>query len=429
MSTIATREPVRIDALEREFLPADMPHDCVPTSEAPEQAPTTGSRLIGIDAARGLALIGMVAVHTIAPDTADGDVTLAWQLASGNAAALFAVLGGVGLAFMSGRTTAPRGKDWLRACISPVVRGLVLLVIGCLLGLLVVPNDAKVILPYLGLMFLAATVLLPLRTRSLLAFGLSWAVIAPVLSHVVRQSMGAAPRENLTLGAVFSDPIGTLGTLTFTGFYPAITWIAYIAVGLGLGRAALGSRRVVARLVAGGAALTLAVTALSWFLVEVVGVWGRLASDVQGHMSIDQFTDALMWGGEGTLPTDSWWWLAIDAKHTATPVDLLHTIGLAILVLGIMLALSHSFGSKLRVLAAPGSMTLTLYSAHLVLLSVLGDLPDMWHFTIQIVVLTVFALLWSRRFRRGPLEWAMWRLTKAVTPAPRTPRYVARHGA
>ncbi|WP_226346259.1 heparan-alpha-glucosaminide N-acetyltransferase domain-containing protein [Agilicoccus flavus] len=427
MSTVATTG-VRTEAPLHAGSDVPIPHDCVTEAVDPPERSTSGSRLIGIDAARGLALIGMVAVHTVAPDTADGDVTAAWQLASGNAAALFAVIGGVGLAFVSGRTVAPRGAAWARAAIGPVVRGLVLILVGGLLGAVVLADDAKVILAYYGVLFIASTLLLPLRTRALLAFGLGWAVLGPVVGHAIRAALGTTPpAANFTLGAVAADPLGSLEALTLGGFYPALTWIAYLAVGLGLGRAALGSRRVVARLVAGGAALTVAVTALSWFLVEVVDVWGRIAQDVQGHMSLDDFTDALMWGGDGTLPTDSWWWLTVDARHTATPLDLLHTIGLAVLVLGLMLALSHSFGARLRVLAVPGSMTLTLYCAHLLLIEPLGDLPGEWHFATQILLLTAFALVWNRRFRRGPLEWMMWRLTKAVTPGARRARYVPRH--
>ena len=66
---------------------------------------------MGIDIARALALVGMMAVH-ILPDFEDGtsDLTLSHPLAGGRASALFAVLAGVSLALTTGRTMPVRGQ-------------------------------------------------------------------------------------------------------------------------------------------------------------------------------------------------------------------------------------------------------------------------------------------------------------------------------
>ena len=55
-------------------------------------------RVVGVDAARGLALLGMVSVHVLPATDGDGGESLAYAVASGRSAALFAVLAGVGLA-------------------------------------------------------------------------------------------------------------------------------------------------------------------------------------------------------------------------------------------------------------------------------------------------------------------------------------------
>jgi len=65
----------------------------------------TSTRLAGVDVARGLALLGMAAVHIFPEQSADGGLHPAYVVAAGRASALFAVLAGVGLALLrrSGR--------------------------------------------------------------------------------------------------------------------------------------------------------------------------------------------------------------------------------------------------------------------------------------------------------------------------------------
>ncbi|GAB49670.1 heparan-alpha-glucosaminide N-acetyltransferase domain-containing protein [Mobilicoccus pelagius] len=397
-------------------------HDCEETTEPPARPLATGrvpaGRFVGVDVARGVALVGMIAVHTMSAATDDGDVTLAWQLFSGKSAALFALLGGVGIAFMTGRTRPPRGGAWARAAVTPLVRGLLIAAIGLTLGYAVSDDAAYVILPYLGGMFLAATVLLPLRPKMLIGLGLGWAVVAPVLSHLLRLSRPAADLSNLTFTTLLGEPGRFAWTVLVAGTFPVLTWLAYIAVGLGVGRTALGSRRVVARLVLGGSALTAAVVAVTRLLVSS-GVRERVAEDVSGHTDFETFTERLLWGGDGVLPADSPWWLAINAPHSGTPLDLLYTIGIALLTLGLCLALAVAVGPLLRVLAAPGSMTLTLYSAHVLLIEPLDGLPDGLAFLTHVVVLFTFALVWSSFFAKGPLEWVVARITHVIAPAPR----------
>jgi uncharacterized membrane protein len=69
-------------------------------------------RIVGLDVARCLALLGMVATHVLLDRGADGDLTSTQWLAGGRASALFAVLAGASLALMTGgrrpATSAPR---------------------------------------------------------------------------------------------------------------------------------------------------------------------------------------------------------------------------------------------------------------------------------------------------------------------------------
>src|SRR4051812_6513176 len=91
------------------------------------------SRLIGIDAARGIALVGMMGVHIFQPADSDGTMSLAWTLAGGKSAALFALLAGVGIAFTSGRRP-PHGLAWRAEAAGPVGGGVLVGTGGLLLG-------------------------------------------------------------------------------------------------------------------------------------------------------------------------------------------------------------------------------------------------------------------------------------------------------
>ena len=68
-------------------------------------------RLVGVDVARCLALLGMVATHVLLGQEPDGSLTDSQWLAGGRAAALFAVLAGVSIALMTGRRTPVRGRE------------------------------------------------------------------------------------------------------------------------------------------------------------------------------------------------------------------------------------------------------------------------------------------------------------------------------
>ena len=95
-----------------------------------------GVRLAGIDAARGLALLAMMATHVLATFEPDPQLTPTWiGLAfSGRAAALFAVLAGVGLALSTGKQQPLEGAELRGARRGIALRALVIGAVGLSLG-------------------------------------------------------------------------------------------------------------------------------------------------------------------------------------------------------------------------------------------------------------------------------------------------------
>ena len=135
------------------------------------------------------------------------------------------------------------------------VRALVIAAIGLLLGPLT--SGLAVILTYYGVLFLLGLPFLGMRARTLFVLAGVWAVVAPVVSYLVRPTSPARGFANPDLVDQLSDPAQFLSELTFTGYYPVLPWLAYLLAGMGLGRLDLNRQRVQAWIAASGAVLCL----------------------------------------------------------------------------------------------------------------------------------------------------------------------------
>ena len=368
--------------------------DMRPRTGVPLTAP---DRIIGVDVARCLALVGMIATHALPERDADGSLGFGHVIAGGRASALFAVLAGVSLALMSGGSRPARGAARRTITAGLAARALTI----------------AVILTYYGVLFLLGLPFLGLGWKALAALGVAWLVVAPVVSQLVRPHLPprgfASPRPE-----ALADPWQLLTELTFTGYYPAVPWLGYLLVGMALGRTDLRRWRtaVVAALL--GALLAV----VSWIGSEIL--LGRpevtralLATAPEPGMTVDQLRRSLEEGTHGTTPTESWWWLAVHAPHSGTPFDLLHTTGTALLALGVCLVLGRLWPRTTAVLFGAGAMTLTLYTLHVTLRTppfLPADDPRTfaWHVVIVLVVGAVFRLMaWH-----GPLEAMATRLAR-----------------
>ena len=74
----------------------------------------------------------------------------------------------------------------------------------------------------------------------------------------------------------------------------------------------------------------------------------------------------------GQTPVDgSWAWLLVVAPHTTTPFDLAQTIGTSLFVIGVCLGVvgpgRRPAGTRVAIVFGAGTMTLTLYSLHVVM--------------------------------------------------------------
>ena len=386
-------------------------------------------RLVGVDVARGIALLGMIAVHVFDDFDKGGNPSLTTEVAAGRASTLFVMLAGVGLALLSGGRRPVQGRARTAVAAGLVVRALLIGAIGLLLGeLFGEATEVEVILPYYGLLFLLAIPLIGLRPRTLALIAAALVAVAPVVILWTVADVGLASLDkggNLTFGSLFDDPGGFLAALFITGPYPVLAFLAYLCVGLALGRLDLSSGRVAAALLAGGLALAVAARVVSSVLLFQLGGMGQLLN-TDGEDPVGVATNKLLWD---TGRVDSWWYLAVPAPHSTTPIDLLHTLGSALAVLGAALLICRIrvAARLLCPLAAAGAMTLTLYVGHLLALATGATDNQLALYLVLVVVALAFGYLWRRHLGQGPLEWLVSstaRLTRRCVAA--LPSRVAR---
>lgn len=404
------------------------------------------ARLVGVDLARLLALLGMFAAHLIPLE--DGAAPVLFQVVAGRSSALFALLAGVSLVIVA-RTSTAGDLAVHRARL--LARAAVVALVGMVLGLL--DSGVAVILVYYGLLFCCALPVLRWRASSLAWLALGWGLASPVVSILLR---GVLPPSSYQVPSLASlvDPWQLVTELAVTGYYPVLTWATYLFAGMAAGRALTpaltgtgGARgrgakasevrpssadhlvplRTLRTLLLGAWLAALALGVSGWatrspqvrqVLLEswgVTGRWGDLATELRS-------------GFYGTHPEGSWWWLAVWAPHSGSVVDLAHTTGSALLVLGSCLVLVRLTAAlPWRVISGAGAMTLSLYSAHVIVLSTPagtggplgqeGEHALLLHGVTAVVVGAGFAL--ARR--RGPLEWCVRATTLVAAPGPGLP--------
>ncbi|MFC3519633.1 heparan-alpha-glucosaminide N-acetyltransferase domain-containing protein [Streptomonospora nanhaiensis] len=382
----------------------------IPQTRAATAQRSPAERIAGIDVARALAVFGMFSVHlgvgaigVFGSDAVGTALTESvHELTRGRSSALFAFLAGVSLALMTGRAEPLAGAELRRRCLRILMRALVLGVLGVLLDLAGAP--IAIILTYYAGFFLLAIPLLLLRLRApaLAALAAVTAAAGPVASFAIRGAMGDTGPRVASIGG----PVDFL----LTGYYPAFSFMAFVVAGMAVGRLDLTSARVRLGMAAGGAGLALLGYGGSWLLLHPLGgldhlerAWLASPDKQLLYQTIgDKVGDM-----HGQVPTDTAWYLAVASPHSGTGFEIAGAVGTALVVLAACLAAADAAGRLLYPLAAAGSMPLTIYTGHVLVIAALGySAWDAQPFRLEAFVLgaLVLATVWRLTLGRGPLE-------------------------
>ncbi len=347
----------------------------------------------------------MYAAH-VGPDPDQGGVTgFLMELAHGRASALFAFLAGFTVVLITGRSTPKTGRAGRQAVAKVVIRAALLLAVGTALTMTGTP--VEVILAFYGAYFLLVLPLYRLSARSLAVIAVGAAVIFPQVLYFVAQVIGdGGPRSQGEAGGIVS--------LLFSGSYPALTWVPFVIAGMAVARLDLASAMVRTRLAVTGLFLAVAGYGGSWLALHLVPGALDAITGLAGPGAASAW-----WSDIAGYPTgDTSAWLLVASPHSETTLSIVGNAGVAIAVVATCLTAVDAV-PRLHALARPaiavGSMSLTAYVFHIAGIWLLGieelpgsSLPVLLGF---IAASMVFATVWSRFFRRGPLEGLMARAT------------------
>jgi uncharacterized protein len=334
------------------------------------------TRITGVDLARGLAVLGMYGAHvgvTVAFDWSQPGTWL--DVVNGRSSILFAVLAGVSIAIIAGGARPVTGDELARARVRILTRAALIFLIGVLLESL--DSGIAIILPVYAVLFVAALPLLRVPAAVLFTLG---GVIAVVMPVVV-----------LTL-ALRLDADDYLVDLAVTGSYPALTWLAFVVVGLGVGRLDLRASTPRAAIACVGVALA---------IVGYAG--GALAEDAVRRM---------------TPPSPFLATLATTEAHSGSPFEVTGSIGFALAVIGVCLLVADRGRWVLYPLAAVGAMALTAYTVHVVIVAGIGrDAFEQTNNGLYLAFIggaLVVCAAWTLLLGRGPLERGLTSVSRGV---------------
>lgn len=370
------------------------------------------ARIVAVDLARFLAIVGMIAAHLMLGEGPGWTV----EATSGFPSTLFAMIGGVS-AILSTRRYSAEGQH-LAAAFSLAGRGLVVALLGVLLGL--APGYVIVVLVYFGATLIVASLFVRMPPLALFATAGITAAAGPFVNLAIRDGVAVGSPGELSFGS----PLQFVASIGFTGTYPVITWLVYVLVGMAVGKLVLGATpertRFAIRLTIVGAAMTAAASSADVLSRDFV-----LRQLVNGiPMPPEQAVELVDGEGFGG-PVAAGWAAVVNATaHTGSVGDIVRTLGASLAILGILLLVTRRLASPmpwlLRPLARAGGAPLTVYTLHVIATFIMlgalttADSTDSnewpWWFSgpgilaLHVAGVIAVGIVLTALGRRGPLE-------------------------
>ncbi|MEW6992061.1 DUF418 domain-containing protein [Colwelliaceae bacterium 6441] len=356
-------------------------------------------RATGFDLARTLAIFGMVIVNfKIAMNATTGSSVLMSfsEIFEGRASALFVILAGVGVTFLTNKARASIDSSViLNGRLSLLKRGLLLI----FFGLIYTPIWPADILHFYGFYFLIASLIFRVNDKTLLLISLIIMLVFPSLLIFFNYEQNW-DWQSLTYENFWSVD-GMIRHIIFNGFHPVFPWAAFLVFGIWLGRQDLTEKVTKNRL--------LISSAMIFIIIESLFYWLRLT-----------FADGVSLG----MTSEEATFLLSTSIIPPLPQYIISATSSAVIVIIACVYVSDMFAKNklLKWLAQTGQLSLTLYVAHVIF--GMGLLESMGWLTNQTIDFSLFSALtfsvcaiffsviWLKYFKSGPLEWLFRRVSR-----------------
>ena len=373
------------------------------------------SRILGIDVACGIAIIGMMAAHMASLPTLEWSEPSTWGgVAVGRSAMLFAFLAGVSLALVSRNPRYHSVEGRVRFRLELVGRAMAIFAIGLILEL--ASSGLVLILTVYGVYFLCMIPFIWVPTKRLVLMVIGFGILGPMLLAGVRSVLLSPSAPGIDL-AVF-------------GMYGPTTWLPLMLAGLAFGRQNLQSIKVACGAILVGVLLAVsgygAGVVASKHTADLVEKW----SSSYGYSGptedpIVDVTDGSDLEGGGTWERDQNYLEQVRANdpeiavltslvafgdHSGAVTETIGSGGLVLAVVGLCLLITRRIRLLVLPIACAGSMPLTAYSAHVLGYMVLAGGPNgsltstlpVFAWSVAAILLT--SMLWALTLGKGPLE-------------------------
>jgi uncharacterized protein len=354
-------------------------------------------RIIGIDVARALAIIGMILVNfkMIFGQEGDSWLTSFTVLFEGKAAALFVILAGIGIAFMTNSAVKNNDIVKLRQARIKILKRAILLFI---IGLSYIVIWAADILHFYGIYMLITLLFLKQKPFSILLIAVGLVLLYPILMLFIEYDLGWDFKDYSYLD--FWTIEGFLRNLFYNGFHSVLPWTAFMLLGLWFGKQDLTNKKFLKN---------------TFFISLIIAV------------SIQLFSKGLLIflsdGNEEIIAELAP--IVGTSPMPPLPIYMFSASSIALCVICSCIWISKRMQHSLviQVLKSTGQLALTFYVAHVIIgvgVVELLSITELGAFSIQFSVIyaivfssicIAFAGIWTRYKKQGPLEWILRKLT------------------
>ncbi len=354
-------------------------------------------KIIGINVARALAVIGMIVVNF---KIVFGENGLSWvrsfaSIFDGKAAATFVVLAGVGLALMTNSAIKDNDQLKLKIIRSRILKRALFLFILGLSYITIWPAD---ILHFYGFYIAITVLLLTSKGKSLIISAIALIVAYPVLMVFWNYETGW--NFNTLDYQGFWTVKGFIRNLFFNGFHPVIPWTAFMLFGYWYGKQNLHNDQLIKKIFWISLITFITIQLLSFFSISFLS---------EGNQATARELTEII----GTSPMPP------------LPIYMFNGITIAFAIISACIIIANRFNRNIIIdaLNKTGQLALTFYVAHVVFGMGIIEIIDpnkIGHYSVEFSVsyalvfsllCIIFAVIWRKYKKHGPLEWVMRKVT------------------
>ena len=354
-------------------------------------------RIIGIDVARALAVIGMIIVNF---KVVFGENGLSWvksfaSVFDGKAAATFVVLAGIGLSLMTNSAIKNNDQAKLKIARNRILKRALFLFIVGISYIAIWPAD---ILHFYGVYMAIIVLLLSSSNKTIIISAISLIVVFPVLITFWNYETGWN-FETLEYQGFWTIK-GFMRNLFFNGFHPVIPWTAFMLFGYWFGKQNLHNHKFIKKTFWTSTIVFTSIQILSYLSIAFLS---------EGNQEFaKELTEIL---GVNPMPP--------------LPIYMFNGISIAFSLITACIIIAKRFENNIIIdaLNKTGQLALTFYVAHVIIgMGIIEAInpSKMGKYAIEFSVMyalvfslfcILFAVIWRKYKKSGPLEWLMRKVT------------------